>query len=155
MLAGSGLVPLITWAAAAVFGAGALLEAVRYVWQGRFRTRLTARGIEARGYFDHFIPWSEVTGIQAGGTAVPDAEPAPIAGRPWDSPARPPLSRVTHPYEGGYRGKLASVRVTRRQGRSVLLRAPLVTSWQDDPQFGDKVQLLGQWQHDCGQADSP
>lgn len=154
VLAGSGFVPLITWVAAVVFGAGALLEAVLYVWQGRFRTRLTARGIEARGYFDHFIPWSEVTGIEAGGTAIPDAEPAPLAGRPWDSPARQPLSRLTHPYEGGYRGQLASVRVIRRRDRGVLLRAPLVTSWQDDPRFEDKVQILGQWRRDYGQVDA-
>ncbi len=144
-LASSGFLPLLTWAAAAVFGAATLYQGILYLWQGRFRTRLSAQGIEARGYFDHFIPWSDVIRIDAGGVSAADSEAAPVTGAPWDSPAKQPLSRVVHRSEGGYRARLAAVRVTQRSGRSLLLRAPLVTSWQDDPQFEDKARLIEQW----------
>ena len=39
----------------------------------------------------------------------------------------------------------ATVRVARTSGRSLLLRAPLVTTWQSDPEFEDKVRLIHQW----------
>jgi len=144
-LASSGFLPLLTWAVAAVFGAGTLCQGILYVWQGRFRTRLSARGIEARGYFDHFIPWSDVIRIDAGQVSAADSAAAPITGAPWDSPAAQPLSRVVRRSEGGYRARLAAVRVTERGGRSLLLRVPVVTSWQDDPQFQDKTRLIEQW----------
>lgn len=145
LLASSGFVPLLTWAAAAAFGAATLCQGLLYLWQGRFRTRLCAQGIQARGYFDHFIPWSDVISIDAGGVSAADSEAAPITGAPWDSAAKQPLSRVVYRSEGGYRARLAAVRVTQRSGRSLLLRAPLVTSWQDDPQFEDKARLIEQW----------
>jgi hypothetical protein len=152
LLASAGFVPPLTWAAAAAFGVGTLCQAVLYLWRGRFRTRLSAQGIEARGYFDHFVPWSDVTGIDVGAASVPDAEPAPIVGTPWDSPAEQPLSRVVFKSEGGYRARLATVRLSRRGRRSLLLRAPLVTSWQDDPQFEDKARLIEQWWRAYGQG---
>jgi hypothetical protein len=148
---GAGFAPLAAGAAAAAFGAAAAAQAALYLWQGRFRARLSARGIEARGYFDHFIPWSDVTGIEVGG-ASPDAGPAPITGTPWDSPAVQPLSRVVYASEGGYRARLAAVRVSRRRDRSLLLRAPLVTLWQGDPEFQDTVRLIGQWWRGYGQG---
>jgi hypothetical protein len=49
---------------AAIFGALAVYLGVSYVWRGRFRTRVTGRGIEARGYFNHFVPWDEVRDIE-------------------------------------------------------------------------------------------
>ncbi len=61
---------------------------------------------------------------------------------------------VVHASEGGYRARLATVRVSRRRGRSLLLRAPLVTSWQDDPEFQDKVRLIGQWWRGYGQGSA-
>jgi hypothetical protein len=151
-LAGSGVVPQLAWTAAALLGAATLAQGTRYVWQGRFRTRLSATGIEARGYLGHFIPWSEVTGLDIGGFTVPDAETAAITGTPWNSPVTQPLSRAAFNSEAGYRGKLATIRVTRRNGRSVLLRAPLVTSWQDDPEFDDKTRVIRQWWRDYGQG---
>jgi len=151
-LAGSGVVPQLAWTAAALLGAATLAQGIRYVWQGRFRTRLSATGIEAQGYFGHFIPWSEVTGLDIGGFAAPDAETAAITGTPWNSPVTQPLSRAAFNSEAGYRGKLATIRVTRRNGRSVLLRAPLVTSWQDDPEFDDKTRVIRQWWRDYGQG---
>jgi hypothetical protein len=152
LLAGSGVLAPLAWAATALFGAATLAQGTLYVWQGRFKTRLSSRGIEACGYFGHFIPWLEVTGLDIHGFALPDADAAPIAGKPWDSPVIQPQSQVTFNSEGGYRGKLATIRVERRHGRSVLLRAPLVTSWQDDPEFADKAQVIGQWWHDYGQG---
>jgi hypothetical protein len=152
VLAGSGFVAPLAWAAAAFLGAAALTQGTLYVWQGRFRTRLSAPGIEAHGYFGHFIPWSEVTSLDIGGFTVPGAEAAAITGTPWNSPVVQPMSRAAFNFEGGYRGKLATIRVARRKGRSVLLRAPLVTSWQDDPGFDDKTRAICQWWHDYGQG---
>jgi hypothetical protein len=66
------------------------------------------------------------------------------------SPVTNPLSRATFNAEAGYRGNWprsgwpGTIRVARRNGRSVLLRAPLVTSWQDDPGFDDKARVIGQ-----------
>ena len=151
-LAGSGVVPPLAWAASAFLGAAAVTQGTLYIWQGRFRTRLSATGIEADGYFSHFIPWSEVTSLDIGGFTVPDAEAAAITGMPWNSPVTQPLSRATFNFEGGYRGKLATIRVVPRNGRSVLLRAPLVASWQDDPGFDDKARVIRQWWHDYGQG---
>jgi len=151
-LAGSGVVPPLAWATAALLGAAALTQGTLYLWQGRFRTRLSATGIEAQGYFGHFIPWLEVTGLDIGGLTVPDAEAAAITVTPWNSPVTQPLSRATFNSEAGYRGKLATIRVARRNGRSVLLRAPLVTSWQDDPGFDDKARVIRQMWHDYGQG---
>jgi len=151
-LAGSGVVPPLAWAATVLLGAAALTQGTLYLWQGRFRTRLSATGIDVHGYFGHFIPWSEVTGLDIGGFTVPDAEAAAITGTPWNSPVTQPLSRATFNSEAGYRGKLATIRVARRNGRSVLLRAPLVTSWQDDPGFDDKARVIRKWWHDYGQG---
>lgn len=145
LLASSGYLPLVAWTAAAVFGAAGLGQAVLYLWRGRFQTRLSPQGIEARGYIDRFISWPEVTGIHVSGFPAPDDEPAPLVGTPMDSPVKQPLSRVTYRSEGGYRARLATIRVARRHGRDVLLRAPLVTAWQDDPEFEDKARLVCQW----------
>jgi hypothetical protein len=153
-LAGSGVVPPLAWAATVLFGAVTVTQGTLYIWQGRFRTRLSATGIEAHGYVGHFIPWSEVTSLDIGGFTVPDAGAAAITGTPWNSPVVQPMSRATFNFEGGYRGKLATIRVGRRNGRSVLLRAPLVTSWEDDPGFDDKARVIGQWWHDYGQGSA-
>jgi hypothetical protein len=62
----------LAWSIAVVFGTTGLVYAARYVWTRRFSTRLSADGIKARGYFDHFIPWSEVAGLDVGGSAAPE-----------------------------------------------------------------------------------
>jgi hypothetical protein len=145
VFATAGFVPQVGWSVAALCAAFACSQAVLYLWHGRFRTRLSAQGIEARGYFDHFIPWTEVTGVQVQQASAGPAEVPAIAGKPWDSPAAQPLSRVRLDSEGGYRAKLATVRVTRRGHQPVTLRAPLVTAWRDDPEFEDKARLIKQW----------
>jgi hypothetical protein len=50
--------------AAATFSALAVYCGVSYVWRRRFRTRVTSRGIEVRGYFNHFVTSDEVRGIE-------------------------------------------------------------------------------------------
>jgi len=145
VIAGAGIVPPVAVAVAAACAAFAASQAALYLWRGRFRTRLSPQGIEARGYFDHLIPWSEVTGIQVQEASAGPAQVQAITGQPWDSPAVQPLSRVLHDSQSGYRAKLATVRVTRRGRHPLTLRAPLVTAWQDDPEFGDKARLIRQW----------
>jgi len=150
----SAIAPSLMWALAAVLGAVALLYATRYVWAGRFRTRLSAEGIEIRGYFNHRVPWSNVAGFETGGYNMPKRSLTPATPyltrsgavdssyatvRRWNMRAAQQNSTA------GYRSRLATVRVTRTRGHSLLLRAPLVTAWQSDPEFEDKVQLIHQW----------
>jgi hypothetical protein len=121
---------------AAVLGAFTLDYAVRYLWVGRFRTRLSTEGIEIRGYFNHFVPWAEVAGVEVTGYAVP-TRTAPTssqrAARRMDSTS-------------GVRGKLYTVRIARLgHRRRMLLRAPLVTAWQSDPEFVDKAEIIRAW----------
>jgi hypothetical protein len=47
---------------------------------------------------------------------------------------------------------MVTIRVIRRHGRPVLLPAPVVTATQDDPQFADQAQLIGQWWQQHGQG---
>jgi hypothetical protein len=39
-----------------VSGVIAVCCGVACLWRGRFGTRVTGRGIQARGYFNHFVP---------------------------------------------------------------------------------------------------
>jgi hypothetical protein len=161
VVAALGVIPAFSAGVAAAFVALALGYAVRYVWVGRFRTRLSAEGIEIHGYFDHFVPWRDVTGLDVAGFSLPastrlPAEPyqtgsgAVTAG--YDS-VRPGAGQLQWQWNmagqaestSGYRARLATVRVARAHGHHLLLRAPLVTSWQSDPRFGDKVQTIHQW----------
>jgi hypothetical protein len=150
----SAIAPSLMWALAAVFGAAALLYATRYVWAGRFRTRLSAEGIEIRGYFNHRVPWSNVAGFETGGYNAPKRSLTPATPylKPSDaidtSYATVRLRRMRAGHgnsTAGYRARLATVRVNRTRGHSLLLRAPLVTAWQSDPEFEDKVRLIHQW----------
>lgn len=150
LLATAGVLSVLTWSAAVIFGLSTLLQAILYLWRGRFRTRLSPQGIEARGYFDHFIPWSDVASLDVGGVRELPADASAIGGTPWNSPVKRPW--VMYGSEGGYRARLATIRVVRRSGRATLLRAPVVTSWQDDPQFEDKARLISRWWHDYGHA---
>ena len=95
----------------------------------------------------------EVAGLDVAGHELTGARQQSIAGQPWNSPLQQPGSRLSD-RSGGYRGRLVTIRVIRRHGRSVLLRAPVVTASQDDPQFAGKARLIGQWwqQHAPGGA---
>ena len=124
-----------------VFGLLALYHGVAYCWRRRFRTRLTTRGIEIRGYFNHFVPWDDVRSIEVGGYG---------ASRRIDDDL--PVRRVTtigsyrksggRTGNTGRRARLGVVYVIRARGRKVLLRAPLVTSWAPDPYFEQKARQL-------------
>jgi hypothetical protein len=133
---GGGSLSAFIWCWVAVTGVATLDYAVRYLWVGRFRTRLSAEGIEIRGYFNHFVPWAEVTGVEVTGYAVP-TRTAPTssqrAARRLDSTS-------------GVRAKLFTVRIARAgHRRRMLLRAPLVAAWQSDPHFVDKVEVIRGW----------
>jgi hypothetical protein len=150
LLAGFGVLTVVTGPVAAAFALAALAQAVLFRGQGRFRTRLTATGIEARGYRTRTIPWSEVAGLDVAGHELTDARQLGITGQPWNSPVQRPGSWLAP--SGGYRARMATIRVIRRHGRPVLLHAPVVTATQDDPEFAAKARLIGQYWHDYGQG---
>jgi hypothetical protein len=136
VLLAAGAFSAFVWCWVVVTGVVTLDYAVRYLWVGRFRTRLSAEGIEIRGYFNHFVPWAEVTGVEVTGYAVP-TRTAPTssqrAARRLDSTS-------------GVRAKLFTVRIARAgHRRRMLLRAPLVAAWQSDPHFVDKVEVIRGW----------
>jgi hypothetical protein len=103
-----GIVPVMTWTIAAVFGASALL------FPG------STRAVSCRD-----------------GPGQPGLRHVRGSGRL----GRPRQRNST----GGYRGKLLAVRAARPSGHSLLLRAPLVTAWQSDSQFDEKVRVINQW----------
>jgi hypothetical protein len=133
------LFPIVTIS----FGAVALYNGVAYCWRRRFRTRLTARGILIRGYFNHFVPWNNVKSFEVGGYGE---------SRPLDDDLPVTLvSRYGSYQRAGGRGgtigpraRLGTVHVVRAHGRKMLLRAPLVTSWAPDPYFDEKTDQLQQ-----------
>jgi hypothetical protein len=151
VVAGLGLIPALFWGVAAVFGALALCYAARYMWVRRFRTRLSPQGIEIRGYFDHFVPWSDVTGVEATGfeatgLILSGSTRGIYAATEVDPSGQPQLGeQLASRSDSGLRSRLATVRVARAHGHQLLLRAPLVTAWQGDPEFADKVQTIRQW----------
>jgi hypothetical protein len=154
VVAGLGLVPALASVVAAAFAVLALGYAARYVWAGRFRTRLSPEGIEIRGYFDHFVPWADVTGFEVTGAEATGLILSGGGGRlglsvtKADPPGQSQLPQRLADQSGsasGFRSKLATVRVARAHGHQLLLRAPLVTAWQSDPDFGDKVRTIRQW----------
>jgi hypothetical protein len=151
LLAGLGVLTVVTAPVAVAFAAAALAQGVLFVLQGRFRTRLSIEGIEARGYRTHTIPWPEVAGLDVAGYELTDARQLAITGQPWNSPVQRPMARLAD-RGTGYQGKLATIRVIRRHGHSVLLRVPVVTPTQDDPEFADKARLIGQWWQQHGQG---
>jgi hypothetical protein len=141
LLTTAGGFSALLWLWVAVTGAFALDYAVRYLWVGRFRTRLTAEGIEIRGYFSHFVPWAKVAGVEVTGYDVPT--------RTVPTSSRRAASRLDS--TSGVRAKLFTVRIARAgHRRRMLLRAPLVTAWQSDPEFLDKVEIIRGWQRAYG-----
>jgi hypothetical protein len=48
----SGMAAAVAW----VTGPLALYNLSMYLWRRRFRTRVTAQGLQIRGYFNHFVP---------------------------------------------------------------------------------------------------
>jgi hypothetical protein len=126
-------------------GALAVIFGVMYLWQGRFVTRVTSRGIEARGYFNHFVPWHEVRDIEvdswsAGRLAADEDYGSQMyaSASSWGRGVR--MSRASP----NRMGRIASIKVVRANGSKLLLRAPLVSGWASDPDFDDKAKQLQQ-----------
>ncbi len=136
--------------AAYATGAVAVVFGVLYLWQGRFATKVTGRGIEVRGYFDHFVPWEVVRDIEVNSripwlAMIPDASariyPGSIDARVMPE-AHDGLGDRTAP---GLRGlRVASINVVRADGSKVRLRAPLFSGSAPDPDFYNKVEQLDQ-----------
>jgi hypothetical protein len=151
--------------AAVLLGIGGLNSLVRYFWSMRFRTRLSPDGIEARGYVNHFVRWTDITGIESRGYELPGS-------RAPNPPYITPSGRIDRGYAsvgagrgryarsrrtgsmGGVRARLYTVRIRRSHGRRLVLPAPVVTAWQSDPKFEDKLRLIHQWWQTYGQASA-
>lgn len=136
--------------AAGLCGLAAAGYAVAYAWQGRFRTVLTPEGIRIRGYFNHFVPWSAVAGftVHSHGAAQPE-------GGSGESPVQPIEVARSSMRAGTSRNSrtpslLITVQVVRTNGHRRTLRAPVVSGWQSDPEFDDKVRLMEQWRRQYG-----
>lgn len=122
------------------FGAVALYNGLAYCWRRRFCTRVNARGIFVRGYFNHFVPWANIKSIEVDGYG----ESRPLD----DDLSATQVSRYGSYRVGGRAGnvgrraRLGTAYVARVRGRRMLLRAPLVTSWAPDPYFDQKTRQL-------------
>jgi Bacterial PH domain len=131
--------------AAIVTGALTIFFAVSYAWRGRFRTRVTSQGIEARGYFNHFVPWEQVRDVEV-------TEFGPDRVQLGEGPDAPHYTRLrltgasvsSIRSPGGGMSRLASISVVRADGSKLLLRAPLVSAWAADPDFDRKAWQLDQ-----------
>jgi hypothetical protein len=159
----SGFIAVGATIAAPLLGLGGLHSIAKYFWSMRFRTRLSPEGIEARGYLQHFVRWSDIAGIESKGYELPSR-------RPMSPPYVTPSGGIDRGYAsvgagrsgyvrarrtgsmGGVRAKLNTVRITRSHGRRLVLPAPVVTAWQSDPKFEDKLRLIHQWWQTYGQA---
>lgn len=129
--------------AAAIFGACAVLFGVQYLWRGRFRTRVTSRGIEIRGYFNHFVPWEMVRDIEVSEFGPDRMRLDENLGTTQFTRTGLRGPRVSAVRNTGIRiGRLASIAVVRADGHKVVLRAPLVSGWTADPDFDDKARQL-------------
>jgi hypothetical protein len=120
---------------------------VAYAWRGRFRTVLKPEGIQVRGYLNHFLPWSEIAGFTVGGHgAAPSALPGDARPEEHIAVVRTSWKGMSAPAANRRPPRLLiTVRVVRTKGRRLTLRAPIVTGWQGDVEFYDKLGLMEQW----------
>jgi hypothetical protein len=131
---------------AGAYGAGALavIFGVQYLWQGRFATRVTVRGIEVRGYLNHFVPWDEVRDIEVirfGGGRLRDQD---LVRQVYGRGSIRGSGRRARRASPGWMAHLASIKLVRANGSRLRLSAPLVSSWAPDPEFTDKARQLEQ-----------
>jgi hypothetical protein len=147
----------ILYGAAAITGAAAVCFGVSYLWRGRFLTKVTSRGIEVRGYFNHLVPWEQVRDIEVSGFGPEqlrldenfdtDTSTRQRLGGP--GAASLPTTRFSRMYgygsqAGGDMSRRVSMAVVRADGHKVRLRAPLASGWAPDPDFDDKARQLEQ-----------
>jgi hypothetical protein len=128
----------VGYLAASLTAAASVGYGVAYLWRGRFRTLVTTRGVEARGYRTHLVPWDQVHRVETGGYLGPGLQPMTV-NNSWAGSSRPDANISSR---SGKHARLATVKVVRTDGSSLMLPAPLVTSWASDPAFVDKVALL-------------
>lgn len=135
--------PAAVHGAAWLTGVLAAVYGIAYVWRGRFATRTTSRGIEARGYVNHFVPWEDVAGLDTGGSAPADARLSDgYSGAQYVHATISGGVVLGAGDAAGRQGRLATVQVVRTSGRRLRLPAPLVTGWAADPDFDDKARQL-------------
>jgi hypothetical protein len=126
----------------AVFALVAVYNGSIYIWRGRFRTRVTTHGIEIRGYFNHFVPWADVKAIQDDGYGRSQPLGAGYGGTVTSSGRVFSGSSSFGMGSTGRRARLGVIRIFRSHGKSVMLRAPLVTAWAPDPNFSDGLSQM-------------
>jgi hypothetical protein len=132
------VVAYVTGPLAAIFG-------VLYLWQGRFATRVTGRGIEVRGYFNHFLPWDEVRDIEVSGWTAGDlGVDQDYGGQVYASGSVRGSSLRVSRISPNRMAHLAWIKVVRANGRKLRLRAPIVSGWASDSDFDDKASQLHQ-----------
>ena len=107
---------------------------VAYFWRGRFATVVSTEAITIRGYLTRVVPWTQVTSIDV--VAYGPATPYGFRYRHGDR-RRGGLVATS-----GKMARLAAAFVVSGNGRKVMLRAPLVTNWQHDPYFDQKIELI-------------
>jgi hypothetical protein len=137
-LGASGALHALLLLVGSVSGVIAVFCGVAYLWRGRFCTRVNGLGIEAKGYFNHFVPWSEVSRIEIGGYANTGGDRIRIT-RSGFTASTIGMGMASR---SGKMARLDTVRVVRANGRKLTLTAPLVTGWAPDPAFADKAQQL-------------
>jgi hypothetical protein len=125
-----------------VFGLVAVYNGSMSIWRSRFRTRVTTQGIEIRGYFNHFVPWADVKAIQDEGFGYSQPLDAGYGGQVTYSGRVYSGTSTLGMGTTGARAKLGVVRIFRWDGKSMMLRAPLVTAWAPDPEFSDKLSQM-------------
>jgi hypothetical protein len=128
--------------AAWLTGALAVFSGGLYLWRGRFVTKVTSRGIAARGFVHHFVPWEDVAGVEVGGYGAAARLTETYSSTQY---YRGSLRHGENVGGGGSSDRLAnlaSVKVVRASGHKLKLPAPMVTSWSADPDFGDKARQL-------------
>jgi hypothetical protein len=131
--------------AAVITGALSVFFGVSYVWRGRFRTRVTSRGIEIHGYFNHFVPWEQVRDIEVtefGPHQTPPGRESSCG--PHYTRLRLTGASASSIRSPGGASPLASIAVVRADGSKLMLRAPLVSGWAADPEFDFKAWQLDQ-----------
>lgn len=124
-------------------GALTVVFGVTYIWRGRFVTRVTSRGIEARGYVNHFVAREDVAGLDVGSSSSADARPGDSqSGEQYVRATMRGTTIVSAGRSPGRQARLAAIKVVRANGHKLLLPAPIVTGWASDPAFDDKARQL-------------
>jgi hypothetical protein len=128
---------------AAIFGALAVYFGVSYLWRARFRTRVTSKGIDVRGYLNHFVPRDRVRDIEVSALGPDRAGLDDDFGTSEFGRMGRAGPRVVASANSGRKCRTrAASRFVKANGHKVLLRAPLVSGWAAYLEFDDKARQL-------------